>query len=166
MRRLFERHRPSVVFHAAAYKHVPLMEANPLESVPNNVFGTQVLAELAAEHGVEALRARLHRQGRQPEERHGPDEALCEWIVEAAAAPRAATARSSSPSASATCSAPSGSVIPLFRQQIARGGPGHRHAPGHEALLHDDPRGGAARPPGGRDRRRAATSSCSTWASR
>ena len=49
MRQVFDRYRPSVVFHAAAYKHVPLMEANPLESVRNNVLGTKVVADVAVE---------------------------------------------------------------------------------------------------------------------
>src|SRR5205823_9008190 len=49
MRQVFERYRPSVVFHAAAYKHVPLMESNPLESVRNNVIATRVIADVAVE---------------------------------------------------------------------------------------------------------------------
>ncbi|MDF2750646.1 MAG: polysaccharide biosynthesis protein CapD [Gaiellaceae bacterium] len=53
MRDVFERYRPDVVFHAAAYKHVPLMEANPIESVRNNVLGTRVVADAAIDHGVE-----------------------------------------------------------------------------------------------------------------
>jgi len=52
MRQVFERYEPSVVFHAAAYKHVPLMEANPLESVRNNALATKVVADAAVEHGV------------------------------------------------------------------------------------------------------------------
>ena len=74
MNQVFERYQPGVVFHAAAYKHVPLMEANPLESVRNNALGTRVLVEAAAEHGAEALRPDLDRQGGQPEDRDGPVE--------------------------------------------------------------------------------------------
>ena len=81
MQQLFERYRPTVVFHAAAYKHVPLMEANPLESVRNNVFGTQVLAEAGGRERRRALRARLHRQGGAADERPRPDEGVCEWVV-------------------------------------------------------------------------------------
>ena len=105
MRRLFERHQPSVVFHAAAYKHVPLMEANPLESVRNNVFGTRHLAELAAEHGVKRFVLVSTDKAVRPKNVLGQTKALCEWIVEAAAR-RRGTGRSSSPSASATSSAP------------------------------------------------------------
>src|SRR5581483_9175455 len=54
-REVFEKYRPTVVFHAAAYKHVPLMETHPLESVRNNVAATRVVAELAAEFEVERL---------------------------------------------------------------------------------------------------------------
>ncbi len=67
MRQVFERYKPGVVFHTAAYKHVPLMEANPLESVRNNVLATKIVADTAVEFEREALRADLDRQGAQPE---------------------------------------------------------------------------------------------------
>ena len=65
MREVFAEHRPTVVFHAAAYKHVGLMEANPVEAVRNNAIATRVVARVAGEHGRRALRARLDRQGRR-----------------------------------------------------------------------------------------------------
>src|SRR5690606_36349135 len=55
MRNVFKNHKPDVVFHAAAHKHVPLMEANVGEAVSNNVFGTRVVAELSADSGVETF---------------------------------------------------------------------------------------------------------------
>ena len=124
MRRLFERHRPSVVFHAAAYKHVPLMEANPLESARNNIFSTKVLSEVAAEHGVESFVLVSTDKAVRPQNVLGQTKAVCEWIVEAAAAREAngnGTRYISVRFGNVLGS--SGSVIPLFRRQIARGGP-------------------------------------------
>ena len=63
MREVFAEHRPTVVFHAAAYKHVGLMEPNPVEAVRNNALATRLVARIAGEAGVETLRARLDRQG-------------------------------------------------------------------------------------------------------
>ncbi|MGH2995028.1 MAG: polysaccharide biosynthesis protein [Gaiellaceae bacterium] len=124
IRRLLERHAPSVVFHAAAYKHVPLMEANPLESVRNNVFGTKVMAELAAEFGVKRFVLVSTDKAVRPQNVLGQTKLLCEWIVEAAAArfangdgTRFMSVRFGNVLGS------SGSVIPLFRRQIANGGP-------------------------------------------
>ncbi len=122
VRRLFERHQPSVVFHAAAYKHVPLMEANPLESVRNNVFGTRHLAELAAENGVKRFVLVSTDKAVRPKNVLGQTKALCEWIVETAAALEGNGTKFISVRFGNVLGS-SGSVIPLFRRQIAHGGP-------------------------------------------
>jgi len=122
MRRLFERERPAVVFHAAAYKHVPLMEANPLESVRNNVLGTKVVAEVAGETGVERFVLVSTDKAVNPKNVLGQTKALCEWIVEASAARERNGTRFISVRFGNVLGS-SGSVIPLFRRQIARGGP-------------------------------------------
>src|SRR5690349_216602 len=82
-REVFEKYRPTVVFHAAAYKHVPLMETHPLESVRNNVVGTRTLAELAAEFDVERFVLISTDKAVNPKTVMGQSKALCEWIVEA-----------------------------------------------------------------------------------
>ena len=66
LRKVFAEHRPTVVFHAAAHKHVPLLEAHPSEAVATNVLGTSNVLTAAEEAGVERLGLRLHRQGRVP----------------------------------------------------------------------------------------------------
>jgi FlaA1/EpsC-like NDP-sugar epimerase len=122
IRRLFERHKPSVVFHAAAYKHVPLMEANPLESVRNNVLGTKVLAELAGEHGAKRFVLVSTDKAVRPKNVLGQTKAISEWIVAAAAA-RDGNGTSFIAVRFGNVLASSGSVIPLFRRQISLGGP-------------------------------------------
>ena len=122
LRRLFEHHRPAVVFHAAAYKHVPLMEANPLESVRNNVLGTKVLAELAAEHGAKRFVLVSTDKAVRPKNVLGQTKAICEWLVAAAAA-RDGNGTAFIAVRFGNVLASSGSVIPLFRRQIALGGP-------------------------------------------
>ena len=122
MRELFERHRPSVVFHAAAYKHVPLIEGNALESVRNNVLGTRVLAEVASELGAERFVLVSTDKAVRPQNVLGRTKAVCEWIVEAAGAREANGTRFISVRFGNVLGS-SGSVIPLFRRQIARGGP-------------------------------------------
>ena len=63
---IFDAERPHVVFHCAAHKHVPMMEANPGEAIKNNVFGTKTVADAAAAAGAPGVRAGQHRQGREP----------------------------------------------------------------------------------------------------
>ena len=152
MRQVFERYRPAVVFHAAAYKHVPLMEANPLESVRNNVLGTRIVADVAIEFGVERFVLDLDRQGAQPAQRlRAVEDAL---RVDRRLARRAR--RRGDP----VRRRPVRQRPQLGRQRdpalpppdrAGRAGDGHRR--GDDALLHDDPRGGRARDPGRRDRR-------------
>jgi FlaA1/EpsC-like NDP-sugar epimerase len=122
MRQIFDRHRPSVVFHAAAYKHVPLTEANPLESVQNNILATRVLVDVAAEYGAKRFVLVSTDKAVKPKNVLGQTKAVSEWIVEAAAArPGNGTEYISVRFGNVLGS--SGSVIPLFRRQIARGGP-------------------------------------------
>ena len=104
MREVFAEHRPDVVFHAAAYKHVGLMENNPVEAVRNNALATRLVARVAGEAGVGAFVLVSTDKAVEPATVMGASKALAEWVVEAAAA--APSARPASRwCASATCSA-------------------------------------------------------------
>jgi len=122
LRQVFERYRPTIVFHAAAYKHVPLLEANPLEAVRNNSLATRTIARVACEFQVERFVLISTDKAANPQTVMGQCKALCEWIVEALGhrndvATRFVAVRFGNVLAS------SGSVIPIFRKQIERGGP-------------------------------------------
>src|SRR3954464_13314333 len=121
MREVFTEHRPTVVFHAAAYKHVGLMETNPVEAVRNNALATRVMARVAGGAGGRARALVSTDKAVAPATVMGASKALAEWALEAAGArhPRTvfATVRFGNVLGS------SGSVVPIFRRQIAAGGP-------------------------------------------
>jgi FlaA1/EpsC-like NDP-sugar epimerase len=121
MREVFAEHRPTVVFHAAAYKHVGLMEANPVEAVRNNAIATQVVAHVAGDHSVGRFVLVSTDKAVAPATVMGASKALAEFALEAATArfpeTRYAAVRFGNVLGS------SGSVVPIFRRQIERGGP-------------------------------------------
>jgi len=82
MRQIFERYPVDVVFHAAAYKHVPMLETNPLQAVANNVLATRAIAEVAVEFGVERFVLISTDKAANPQNLLGYSKAVCEWIVE------------------------------------------------------------------------------------
>jgi FlaA1/EpsC-like NDP-sugar epimerase len=122
MRQVLDRYRPGVVFHAAAYKHVPLMEANPLESVRNNALATRVLAEVAVELGTKRFVLVSTDKAVNAKTVMGQSKALCEWIVEAYGAREDVSTRFVAVRFGNVLGS-SGSVIPIFRRQIGKGGP-------------------------------------------
>jgi FlaA1/EpsC-like NDP-sugar epimerase len=122
LRQVFERHRPGVVFHAAAYKHVPLLEANPLEAVRNNVFGTKTLADVAVEFGASRFVLVSTDKAANPKNLMGQSKAVGEWIVEAYGHRPEVSTRFVAVRFGNVLNS-SGSVIPIFRRQIAKGGP-------------------------------------------
>jgi FlaA1/EpsC-like NDP-sugar epimerase len=121
MREVLNEHRPAVLFHAAAYKHVSMMEHNPVEAIRNNALATQLVARIAGETGVGTFVLVSTDKAVKPATVMGASKALAEWAVEAAATrnPRTtyATVRFGNVLGS------SGSVVPIFRRQIAAGGP-------------------------------------------
>jgi FlaA1/EpsC-like NDP-sugar epimerase len=121
MREVLAEHRPAVVFHAAAYKHVGMMEQNPVEAVRNNALATRLVARIAGELGVKTFVLVSTDKAVSPATVMGASKALAEWAVEAAAerhpGTRFATVRFGNVLGS------SGSVVPIFRRQIAAGGP-------------------------------------------
>jgi FlaA1/EpsC-like NDP-sugar epimerase len=121
MSEIFDDHRPAVVFHAAAYKHVPLMEENPIEAVRNNAVATRIVAAAAGAAGAKRFVLVSTDKAVNPATVMGASKTLAEWAVEAAQAryeqTRYTTVRFGNVLGS------SGSVVPIFRRQIAAGGP-------------------------------------------
>ena len=122
MRMLFERYRPDVVFHAAAYKHVPLMEAQPVEAVRTNCLGTAVVARLAREFQCEVFVMVSTDKAVNPTNVMGATKRAAEHAIQAenrhpGNKTRFVTTRFGNVLGS------NGSVIPLFQRQIAQGGP-------------------------------------------
>ena len=121
IREVVAEHRPQVIFHAAAYKHVGMMEANPVEAIRNNAIGTRVVSAIAGQAGVGVMVLVSTDKAVAPATVMGASKALAEFAIEAAQrrfpATRYAAVRFGNVLGS------SGSVAPLFRRQIAAGGP-------------------------------------------
>jgi FlaA1/EpsC-like NDP-sugar epimerase len=120
LRAIFAEHRPQVVFHAAAHKHVPMMETNPAEAIKNNIFGTLTVAEEAGKAGVEAFVLISTDKAVRPTSVMGASKRIAELVVqdlERRFPTRYVAVRFGNVIGSA------GSVVPIFREQIQRGGP-------------------------------------------
>jgi FlaA1/EpsC-like NDP-sugar epimerase len=120
MQSIFTDHRPSVVVHAAAHKHVPMMEINPTEAVKNNILATRLLGELAGAHKVDAFIQISTDKAVRPSSVMGASKRIAELAVQALD-PRFATRFVSVRFGNVLGSA--GSVVPIFREQILNGGP-------------------------------------------
>ena len=126
MESIFAEYRPDYVFHAAAYKHVPMMEDNVSEAIQNNVQGTRVVADLAVKYGVRRFVMVSTDKAVNPSNVMGCSKRICEIYVQALA--RKIQKDGSAPTQFITTRfgnvlGSNGSVIPLFRKQIAAGGP-------------------------------------------
>lgn len=124
LRDICKSHAPHTVYHAAAYKHVPLVESNPAQGIANNVFGTLNLAQTALEQGVRSFVLISTDKAVRPTNVMGASKRMAELVLQAMAAAQTSTGT--------TCFSmvrfgnvlgSSGSVVPLFRQQLAAGGP-------------------------------------------
>ena len=136
MEKIFAQYRPEYVFHAAAYKHVPMMEDNPAEAVQNNVYGTRVIADLAVKYGTKKFVMVSTDKAVNPTNVMGCSKRICEIYCQALNAHlRQQEAKNPSPQGGAGVGCQfvttrfgnvlgsNGSVIPIFKEQIRKGGP-------------------------------------------
>ena len=159
-------YRPAVVFHAAAYKHVPLMEANPVEAVRNNAIATRTVARVAATHGVDRFVLISTDKAVNAQTVMGATKALCRVDRRGASREDRSPMTRSWRCASATCSARRARSCPIFRAQIAAGGPVTVTHPEMTRYFMTIPEAAQLVRAGRRRWAAAARSSCSTWASR
>ena len=119
LEKIFREHTPDIVLHAAAHKHVPLMERNVLEAVRNNIFGTLNVVEVCEKYGVKRFIMISTDKAVNPTNVMGATKRMCEMIVQS----RSGETTSFSATRFGNVLGSNGSVIPLFRRQIAEGGP-------------------------------------------
>ncbi len=117
---VFTMHQPQIVFHAAAHKHVPLMEANPVEAITNNVIGTRNLVQAALDHNIERFVLISTDKAVRPSSIYGATKRLAEMIVLDAARQHQ---RAFTVVRFGNVLGSRGSIIPIFKNQIANGGP-------------------------------------------
>ena len=140
MEEIFKSFKPDFVFHAAAYKHVPMMEDNPSESVQNNVWGTKIIADLSVKYGVKKFVMVSTDKAVNPTNVMGCSKRICEIYVQSLnkaiqegkvkGVTQFVTTRFGNVLGS------NGSVIPLFRKQLAAGGPLTVTHPQNYSFLH------------------------------
>ena len=120
MEEIFSKYRPDYVFHAAAYKHVPMMEDNPSESIQNNVYGTKVIADLSSKYGVKKFVMVSTDKAVNPTNVMGCSKRICEIYVQSL---NQTSKTSYVTTRFGNVLGSNGSVIPLFKEQIKKGGP-------------------------------------------
>ncbi len=137
MNHVFEKYKPEVVFHAAAYKHVPMLEKNPWQAVFNNIIGSRVVMEMAIKYHVERFVVVSTDKAVRPTNVMGASKRVTELIMQC----QQGNGTKFMAVRFGNVVGSSGSVIPFFRRQIEQGRAGDGHASGGKPLLYDHTRG-------------------------